>query len=522
MSDKERVHVLLDDPTNLAVSLQQAARVVAENVGEHPADVGQRIRYGGGMVARDVSEAVGRQIARGLAAHGLGSFIVPRAALRPAPRPRRIGALLFDAEGIGLGQPLRPEKVTRHAWSKVRAIHAHALTDQSGSEEREALPRRGGNLRDLSPDARKLINDIREHEEKDRSTVRLGIDLLVGDDLYRIGHAEPGTYAGLDLPPIPDEALMRGPWAQVADAGDAAHGKWVEWEGVVAKVVDRAAGLIEVGERAASPTQLVRLRLSDPREVALRRLEPGVPVAYRGRIDGWDGPALLLGAGALRRGSHSLENYLLLVRKLLALAPASVMIPPTTRRFAERALVGDVLYAKREELDAFTQWVGLALSQGIRFGEPEELADDGLVDADEAELVEAAADEEIEDVDDAELEPGESARLPRLAPAPTLEAAPPAHEQVRSFTRAPGEAHPDGGPPSDIMAHFGQTGRLNAKEILAAAAELETLEEEGGEAVEADPEVAEAMSFFDQKSGQWRLKDVLSGAEELERLDEEL
>ena len=71
------------------------------------------------------------------------------------------------------------------------------------------------------------------------------------------------------------------------------------------------------------------------------------------------------------------------------------------------------------------------------------------------------------------------------------------------------------------MAHFGQTGRLNAKEILAAAAELETLEEEGGEAVEADPEVAEAMSFFDQKSGQWRLKDVLSGAEELERLDEE-
>ena len=512
---KDRVCVLLDDPTNLATSLQKAARVVAEAMGEHPADVGQRIRYGGGLVARDVSEAVGRQIARGLAAHGLGSFIVPRSALRPPPRPRRAGALLFDAQGVGLGMPLRPEKVTRHPWSLVRAIHAHALVEEAGSEEREALPRRGGNLRDLSPDARKLINDIRELEEKDRTTVRLGVDLLVGDDLYRIGNAEPGAYAGLELPALPEEALLRASWTQVAEAGDAARGKWVEWEGVVSAVLDRQAGLVEVAERIGGATQPTRLRLSDPREVALRRLQPNVPIAYRGRIDGWDGQALLLGDAALRRPGHSLENYLLLVRSLLAQAPPSVMIPPTSRRFAERAQITDVTFAKREELDAFTQWLVLALAQGIRFGEPEELGDEGLVDADEAELVAGPGGEEAEDLEDEELEGEPEAPASAAPPPPAPEAAAPAAE-ARTHVRAPGEEH------SDVMQHFARTGRLNAKEILAAAAELETLEEEGGADVSADPEVAEAMSFFDQKSGQWRLKDVLSGAEELERLDEEL
>lgn len=502
---KERLSLLLDDPTSLAVSLQQVARVVAEALNEHPADAGQRVRYGGGFVVRDVPEAVARQIARGLAQHGVGSFLVPRAAVKPAPRPKRAGALLFDQEGLGIGLPLRPDKVTRRPWSEVRALHAHALSDDPGSEEREALPRRGGNLRDLSPDTRGLINEIREVEEKERTQVRLGLDLLVGADLYRIGVAEPGAYAALELPALPEGEVLRGGWQQVADAGDAVRGKWIEWEGTIA-AADARAGVVEVSERPGGERR-VRLRLADPGEVRLRRLAPGATLGYRGRVDGWDGEVLLLGDAALRRASHSLENYLLLLRRLLRTAPASVMIPPTTRRFAERASVADLLYAKREELDAFNQWIGLALAQGIRFGEAEELGDEGLVDADEAELTTASPGEEAEELSDAELEDTDPRGTAR------------ARSERSPAARGSGEV-------SDVMQHFANTGRLDAKhvkEILSAAAELETLEEESGAPAGApDPEVTEAMSFFDQKSGQWRLRDVLSGQEELEKLDEDL
>ena len=511
MSDgKDRMSVLLDDPTSLALELAKVSRVVAEALGEHATDVSQRIRYGGGVVARDVPEPVARTIVRGLAAQRLGSFLVPRSAFRPAPRPKRAGALLFDGEGLRFGQPLRPDKVTAFSWAEVRAIHAHALSDEPGSEERDALPKRGGNLRDLSSDTRRLVNDIRELETREKVVVRPGLDLFIGPgpDLYRFGYGDSGVYAGLDLPPVAEATLLRGPWSQAADLGEAALGNRVEWDATIVAVLDERAGLLEVSERGASGLR-VRLRLQDPGEVALRRLEPGAPISFRARIDGRDGELLLLGEGQLRRGTHSLENYLLLLRKLIRLAPPPVMVPPTTRRFAERATIGDIIFAKREELDAFAGWIVQALAHGVRFGEPEELADEGLVDSDEAELV-ATSDEEAEELDDSELEPDDSQVMPL----------PPQH------ARAPGTSaasSTSGRLEDDPMHHFAKTGRLDArhvKELVAGAAELETLEEDAGAA--DDPEVAEAMSFFDAKSGQWRLKDVLSGQEELDKLDEEL
>ncbi len=196
MADKARLSVLLDDPSQLHDKLLVIARVVANVLEEHPTDVAQRVRYGGGIVARDVAEPYAREITRGLAALGLGSFLVEHATLLAAPRPRRIGGLEVGPEGLVITQRLKqPETVP---WSKILALHAHALLEAKEEDDDATHSRRGGDLTRIGEAARRVLNDVRELEEKQRARITLGLDLLLdGPVCYRLTSDEPGIYASL-------------------------------------------------------------------------------------------------------------------------------------------------------------------------------------------------------------------------------------------------------------------------------------------------------------------------------------
>jgi hypothetical protein len=194
MADKARLSVLLDDPSQLHDKLLVIARVVANVLEEHPTDVAQRVRYGGGIVARDVAEPYAREITRGLAVLGLGSFLVEHGALMAAPRPRRIGGLEVGPQGVVITQRLKASET--FAWSKVLALHAHALLEPKGEDDEAS--RRGGDLTRLGDAAKRVLNDVRELEEKQRAKITLGLDLLLdGPVCYRLTSDEPGIYASL-------------------------------------------------------------------------------------------------------------------------------------------------------------------------------------------------------------------------------------------------------------------------------------------------------------------------------------
>lgn len=193
---KERLSVLLDDPTQLATSLLPIARVVANVLEEHPTDVAQRVRYGGGIVVRDVAEPYAREIARGLAALGHGSFLVGVGELQAPPRPRRIGTLEFSKDGLRLAQRLREAEPV--AWSDVLAIHAHAILEPRAEGDEQAHARRGGDLTRLGEAAKRILADLRAVEDRERARVVLGLDLLLaGPVLYRLASDDPGIYGSL-------------------------------------------------------------------------------------------------------------------------------------------------------------------------------------------------------------------------------------------------------------------------------------------------------------------------------------
>ena len=64
------------------------------------------------------------------------------------------------------------------------------------------------------------------------------------------------------------------------------EGKYVEWSGVVTKVVDPREGIIEAAESATATIDEaeVRLTLKDPDEVAAQGLKPGKLIKYSARL----------------------------------------------------------------------------------------------------------------------------------------------------------------------------------------------------------------------------------------------
>jgi len=528
--------VLLDDPTNLAPHLAAVAEVVADALKEHPTEARARVRYGSGIVVRDVPAATARGIVRRLAGLGLGAFLVPRERFKAASRARRVGTFRVGPAGLAIAPFLRREALVDYPWERVLGLHATALLDASASEEGEGLPRRGGNIKLLTPKTKALIHDIREVEERERVVVRLGLDVLLADGtLYRLGCDETGVYGSLDLRPLgPDERLVR-PTPEVAGEAWREHeGVYAEWEGVVAEADPRPGrGRLRVRTKAGEELEVTLRRALDAR---VYDVTEGMPVELRGRIDGRDGDgALRLGDAELKRSTHSLENFVRLVRRLLQEAPASALVPSSTRRFAERASLEDVVYTKREELDAMNAWLIQADAAGVVLGEVEELPDDALVDADEAIVVgsdEEAVEDDVDDISDEELvddegsadetEAEEGADAGEAADAEAAAETAAAEAEAAEPAASGGEAELRLGHDTEIiraMEHF-DSGRFDVKhvrDLVSAAEDLDALDGlDSGIGEADDAELNEAMTFFDPKSGKWRISDVLAGQEDLD------
>ncbi|MBI3726592.1 hypothetical protein HY251_21925, partial [bacterium] len=73
-------------------------------------------------------------------------------------------------------------------------------------------------------------------------------------------------------------------------------------------------------------------------------------------------------ASLAEKAPSSLANFLALVRALRARAPASVVVPPSTRAFAESAAWKDLLVEKPEQREAFNLWVLHAARCGRAYG----------------------------------------------------------------------------------------------------------------------------------------------------------
>jgi hypothetical protein len=423
---KRRFVVLLDDPSELATDLQTIAHVVAESMGQPVADALGSVRYGAGILVRSVPEPVARAISRGLAAltPPKGSFLVEARDFQAPPRAIRAGKVELKPDGVCLAPYMRDDRMETYGWDDVLAIHAHALPGRRGSsEEGGKLPRRGGDMKQLSDAAIKLVDGIRKFEERERVQASLGLDILVaGPKLYRVSHDTPGLYASL-----PSKAI------------------------------------------------------------------------------------------------HALENYVRLIDFVLGLAAGrSTLVPQRTRRFRAQHEFGDLLYAKREELDNFNAWLIQALSEGISTAdEVEDLGDDALEDAETAIVVGGPGSDEgliddAEDISDEELDELEDDDEGLDHSFDEDE-----QDEDSSHSRAPSSGASSGalrlldGDIKSVMEHFDKTGQLDVSdlhEILAAAEALEVEEADGGSEA-TDPEIREAMKFFSEASGRWNLKDMLAGDE---------
>lgn len=429
MDAKQRCSVLLDDPSSLATSLMKVARVVAQAVQEHPTDVAQKVRYGGGIVVRDVPTAAAKDIARNLAALGLGSFLVEQQAFQVPPRPRRVGQFEFGPDGVVIAQLLRPPEGL--AWTDVLALHAHASIESTSGEDDEVPARRGGDMTLLSEAARGLLGALRTFEDRERARVVLGLDVIVrGPVLYRMTSIEAGIYGSLS-----------------------------------------------------------------------------------------------------RLSTIAIENYLSLVREVTAAAPASVLVPASTRRFTLDHDFTRVLYSKREELESVNAWLLQAVAQGLAASEhePEDLSDEGLEDAEDAIPVApggAGDDDSADEIEDDELEADElEDEQPRDAPLEHSsyddDAADDSADDLDDADLADdlGSSDPE---LAETVKLFDKTGRFKAADvqrILADVTQLETTEVEAAASSDpdADPEVREALGFFEtQPSGKWEVKKVLE-AEQAER-----
>lgn len=197
LTAKPRYAVLLDDPEILITELQAVAKIVAEALGERTLDTALRMRYGHGILVRDVPGLHAKMISRLLAKRGHGSFAVELGpgGLRTTPRAKRTGTLTITDSGLELAVRFKPPKTFE--WSQIQAIHAHALSVVSNSDEGEPLARSRGNPQ--TPGGAKLIKEIRLYEERERVRIHIGMDILLdGPALFRVKFDTPGIYSTLE------------------------------------------------------------------------------------------------------------------------------------------------------------------------------------------------------------------------------------------------------------------------------------------------------------------------------------
>jgi hypothetical protein len=194
-------HVLLNDPAVLSSRTGEVARVVAKAFAQPVADVSQRVRYGGGIVAREVPEEKACEIAAKLGAGQIAAIVVPSAAIEPLPRARRVAGLVIEANGIRT--IVRGSKGCETIpWSRVRSFHVNALARALSPAEIEEgrKPRPMADVENAPDEVRKLSADIDYWEDREKTRrIDLCVDLLA-DDPVVVGRmtADEADYSGLE------------------------------------------------------------------------------------------------------------------------------------------------------------------------------------------------------------------------------------------------------------------------------------------------------------------------------------
>ena len=541
MAINEALHSLLvDSPTPLAHPGRRAsvAQVVARALGLPQAEAHQRVRYGGGFLLKGVPGTLARRVGRELASQGVGTFSVPQAEVRRVGRAKRVGRLSLESESLVVA-PFLSEEIRPVPWASVQALHAYVLCQDPESEEREGLPprRRGGNVASLSPYTRRMLEELQIYEERERVLVKLGIDLWLDGSLWRLSYDDPGVYSALDLPPLPKSKRSKASYDQLLADPKSHMGCYVEWKGVVIREDEGRLWLAPT--RDGEPT--VRLDMAPGAVLNARACEVGQSLKYRARVDNLaEGGVVELSDGEFKLAPHSLENYVHLVRKLVAVAPPSVLVPPATRAFAMGLMpFMGLVYTKPEELERFNAWMWLATQNGISFS-PEEIGDELLEDADDAIPVDDSTVRDLEDVEDVgddeledsrEIEPGEVDALKIVYDSDALEdtrdeepGVDPLEvqddkdelEDTRDGLSFGLESNEGQLPPN--IANTGRLDRVHLDEILRSAGELGDLVDDEPEDADpsdpSDPEHEETMKYFDAKTGRYtRVEDAGAGSD---------
>lgn len=403
-------HVLLNDPAVLSSRTGEVARIVAKAFSQPVADVSQRVRYGGGIVAREAPEDKAREIAATLAEARIPSFVIPSAAIEPLPRARRMAGLVIEADGLR-GIVRGTKGAEKLAWNRIRAFHVNALARALSPAEIEEgrKPRPMADVENAPDEVRRLTSEIDYWEDRER-TKRIDLCLdVIADDAVLVGRitADEADYSSLE-----------------------------------------------------------------------------------GKKQG------------------ALENFMLLVRALIARSPRSVIVPPTTRAFADKADWQSCLLDKPEQRDAYNQW----LLSAVRYDKP--------FGIDTAEDVE---DEEVDEVDeDDEDEDDEADDTDEADDAGTEEEEDDEEDESREENIKAAEAAGGDSALAKELELFDKTRKLRKQDVLDA---LEAAKQIDPGILETDagdpppPSNDPDMQIFKEKTGRWDVSQLLEETKDLEDKD---
>lgn len=202
MGERSGSLVLLHDPSVLATRTGEIARLVARAVKQPIPDVAQRVRYGGGILARDVAPEVAAKVVGDLAVLEVEAFVVSEESnCLVLPRTRRVAGLAFGPEGL-VGSIRGSTKREEIPWSRLRAVHVDAFARELSPEEvEEGRPTRAlPDVKRVPEEILRFTSEVALYEDRERTRrIELCLDLIAEDPLLvaRIS-ADEADYSGLE------------------------------------------------------------------------------------------------------------------------------------------------------------------------------------------------------------------------------------------------------------------------------------------------------------------------------------
>ncbi len=203
MSDQDRHAVLLCDAATAARRAVEIADLLSLTTGQPAQDLALRVRYGSGIVARELFRDDAEKVAAALELDGMAAFLVAEDGFVLEPRRRKItgGVIGEDAFFAQIGHAAAPTEIP---WRAVRIVNAYALAHQlpekrkkehvvftAEGEELDDSVKDLQKLRIYSNEAMRIIESVARYEERfpDRD-VKFYIDLSTLDASYQVRRRE--------------------------------------------------------------------------------------------------------------------------------------------------------------------------------------------------------------------------------------------------------------------------------------------------------------------------------------------